>query len=323
MRPMSDTPPVNKLLLREAADWAIVFQYDQPDAKQQLAFDRWRQQSPAHEIAWQRAQSVFRVFDQLPPSLNKRAVKKLERGYDRRRALELLSGALIALPCAWWVVRDASWQRWTADARTVTGETRAITLPDGSQLVLNTGSAVNIVFNEHERRIRLLRGEILITTATDTAASYRPFIIDTAQGSVQALGTRFSVRQLSSNLHRVAVFEHRVEIRNLMNEQRILHAGEQADFSLEQTSMAVPVLSSAALWEQGILLAKNMRLADVVSELSRYRSGVLRCESDIADLRVSGAISLLNIDDSLALLEQSLPVRIRRRTPFWTVVAGL
>ena len=38
-----------------------------------------------------------------------------------------------------------------------------------------------------------------------------------------------------------------------------------------------------------MLLAQDMRLAELVGELGRYRPGVLRCHPGIADLRVSGA----------------------------------
>jgi len=55
--------------------------------------------------------------------------------------------------------------------------------------------------------------------------------------------------------------------------------------------------------------------------LARYRRGVLRCDPAVADLRVSGAFPLADIDGSLRLLEKTLPVRISHVTPFWTTVA--
>lgn len=61
-----------------------------------------------------------------------------------------------------------------------------------------------------------------------------------------------------------------------------------------------------------MLLAKNMPLADVVAEIGRYRTGRLHCDPAVAQLRLSGALSLKDTDASLALLAQSLPVRIER-----------
>src|SRR5690606_11580505 len=88
--------------------------------------------------------------------------------------------------------RHAHTAGWTADYRTATGEQRRSVLADGTQLQLNTASAVDVAYDANSRRLVLREGEILITTAPDPAG--RPFFVQTPQGIVQALGTRFSVR---------------------------------------------------------------------------------------------------------------------------------
>ena len=317
---MSSDAALDPALLKEAADWAMTLRYDQPDASQRRAFERWRQQSSAHEAAWQRAESVFHAFEQVPEPTGKAAIAKLETGYDRRRMLKLLSLVLVAAPVGGLVWHRLPWQSWAADAYTAAGELRTLDLPDGSRLVLNTHSAVNIDFTAQARRIRLVKGEILITTHPDPAPVARPFLVDTAYGVVRALGTRFSVRQLDRQQCHVAVFERAVEIRPLSGAVRTLSAGEQANFDVSGVDAPSPVDDSAAFWERGMLLAKDMRLEEVVAELARYRHGVLRCAPAVANLRVSGAISLADTDAGLALLEKNLPVRIRRLTPYWISV---
>ena len=52
-------------------------------------------------------------------------------------------------------------------------------------------------------------------------------------------------------------------------------------------------------WENGMMVARNMRLADLLTELGRYRQGVLRCHDAVADLTVSGAFSLRDTDASV------------------------
>lgn len=70
-----------------------------------------------------------------------------------------------------------------------------------------------------------------------------------------------------------------------------------------------------------MLLARDMRLGDVIAELSRYRPGVLRCDPAVAELRVTGAISLKDTDAALRLLSNNLPVHIELRTPYLVTVA--
>ncbi len=317
---MSSAVHIDTALLKEAADWAIVFQYDTPTDAERQAFECWHQQSPAHAAAWARAQSVFHTFNQVPTDIGKGTVSKLERGHDRRRTLRLLGTLLLAVPVGWLAYRQVPWRQWTADVATATGERKTLTLPDGSVLVLNTASAVNIAFSDAERRVRLVAGEILVTTHTDPSPTYRPFLVDTSLGVAHALGTRFSVRELDADTYRVAVFESAVEVRPLAGNARTLHAGEQAEFDAAGVSEPVRVESTAALWAQGMLLAKDMRLADVVAELARHRPGVLRCDPAVADLRVSGSISLADTDAGLAALASSMPLRIERRTRYWVTV---
>ncbi|ABL73190.1 FecR domain-containing protein [Paracoccus denitrificans] len=312
--------PPRAELLEEAADWAMAMRYGAPGEVDGAAFERWLAQSPQHAAAWQRAQAVFQTFERVPRGLGKDVLRAMEPLPGRRRALGVLGGALL-VPSAGVMAWQQPWQKWGADVATAVGERRALALPDASQLVLNTDSAADIAFTTAERRIHLRAGEILLTTHPDPAPVPRPLLVETAFGEVRALGTRFSVRQLDGDLVRVSVFRHAVEIRPRNAAPHVLHQGEQADFDSNGVRPPATVDESAAIWEQGMLLAQDMRLGDVIAEMARHRRGVLRCDPAVAAILVSGAISLSDTDGGLALLERTLPVRIQRRTPWWVVVA--
>lgn len=306
-------------LLKEAADWAILLQYEDATERDRQAFERWCRQSAAHAEAWKRASAVFATFEKASGVVGNQAIKQLGPNHGRRRSLRTLS-LLLAAPGAWLAYRQLPIEQWTSDVRTITGERRSVNLPDGSVLVLNTDSAVDILFTETERRIRLVTGEILITTHADPAQVYRPFLVDTAQGTVRALGTRFSVRQLDDQACQVAVFLSAVEVRTRAGETQKLQAGQQTRFTADSIDSPATVASSAVLWERGMLMARDMRLADVIAEMARYRRGVLRCDPQVADWRVSGAISLSDTDSGLAVLANSLPLKIERITHYWVTV---
>lgn len=315
-------------LLEQAADWALSMRYGDPDAAERAAFRDWLAQGPGHAEAWARAQAVFQSFERLPPGLGRQVLGQTVLGQtglgqtgplpDRRRALGVMAG-LAATGAAGALAWQQPWDKWRADVATAVGERRALALPDASELVLNTDSAADIAFTEAERRIRLRAGEILITTSPDPAPIARPLLVGTDFGDVRALGTRFSLRRFEDRV-RVSVFRDAVEIRPVRGPARRLGAGAQAEFSAEGIRPARPVDDSAAIWEQGMLLAQDMPLAEVLAEMARYRHGVLRCDPRVAAIRVSGAISLADTDGGLDLLAQTLPVRVQRRTPWWVVV---
>lgn len=299
-------------ILAEAADWILLFQSGNVSEQQREAFERWRATSPAHAQAWQRAEALLTTFDRIPEGVGSEALQRVSR-VSRRRALRGLALLVLVAPTAWYV-RSQLGGRWHESAVTARGQRRSMSLPDGTSVVLNTDSAIDVRFTQDKKEITLTRGEILITSHHDGRVDDRPFFVRTVQGSLRPLGTRFSVRLLG-DATRVAVFEHAVEISPLGAEARVLSERQQATFTARGILATSSVEDSDALWERGMLLLKNHRLADVVAELGRYRAGVLRCDPAVADLRVSGALSLDDTDRALRVLAQMLPVRIESSQP--------
>nr|WP_255701877.1 FecR domain-containing protein [Bordetella sp. LUAb4] len=313
--------------MEEAAEWVMRFRFDSPRAEDRVAFAAWLARSAEHAQAWARAEKVMGAFDTLPTGLGSQVLRMPPKGAGRRAMLRAGMGLGLSLPLAWLAWRERPWQVWIADVSTGTGERRQETLRDGTQLVLNTATAVDIAFTATERRLVLHKGEILVTTGADAGtgadtngAAYRPFFVDTPAGSVQALGTRLGVRCLDDGAVRVTVFEHAVALRPMDGVSRRLDAGQQARFDRTGVELPRAAEEGADLWTQGMLLARDMRLADVLAELGRYRVGFLRCDPAIADMRVSGAVSVADTDAALAALAQTFSLRIRRVSRYWVAV---
>lgn len=220
--------------------------------------------------------------------------------------------------------RTQTWQQTAADHRTATGEQRSVVLEDGSRITLNTASAIDVHFDGERRVVRLVAGEILISTSHATrhgGMELRPFVIETAHGRIRALGTRFSVRQQDDRTH-VAVIESAVEITssNAMVPSRVLHAGEQGSFTRLVIDAPFALEQQAFAWSRGQIVADDMRLGDFLADLGRYRPGFLRCDPAVADLRFSGVFPLQDTDRILSALPHVLPVQVKLRTRYWVTV---
>ncbi|MEG1113812.1 MAG: FecR domain-containing protein [Janthinobacterium sp.] len=305
---------------REAAHWMMRLQGGELDTAAQQGLARWRAAHPDHETAWQRAEQVCRTFGMLPSPL---AMPVLDRpaAAERRAALKTLAVLIVAGPAGWAMLGVAPWQAWTADLRTATGEIRHLTLPDGSDLSLNTASAADIVFGASLRLVHLRAGEIHVATRPDRRQ--RPFLVRTSNGSIRAIGTRFTVRQedrlLGARTH-VAVSQGAVEVRPADGTPVIVQAGWQASFDETAASAPQPLEPHAAAWIKGLLYADDTPLADVLAQLARYRHGMVRCDPAVARLRVSGVYQLRDTQVLLDLLQASLPIRVRRHSRFWISV---
>ena len=306
---MAAPAPISADVARQAARW-LVLMHEQPlSTAQQQACLRWRASDPEHERAWQRVQHVQQQLGGLPPGI---AMGTLNR--ERRKALKALLVLAAIAPASYFGYRFSSGQGWMADYRTATGERRQLTLADGSVVDLNTDSAIDVSFDAGQRLIRLIRGEILISTGVDVAG--RPLRVACAEGIMEPLGTRFSVRQLSG-LTQLAVLQGRVKASPARATSQLVEAGEQVSFSAGAFGPVHPASELAASWTQGQLVAENMTLRNFLEELSRYRTGRLQCDDSVADLRISGGFQLDNIDAILAALPTTLPVTVNYRTRYW------
>lgn len=240
---------------------------------------------------------------------------------DRRKTMALLLGIGMAGAAGALAFRSEPCQRLAADMHTGVGERRAWTLSDGTRLMLNTASAVNVEFDEKRRLLKLVAGEIMIVTGHAEAGVERPFLVQTADGRVQALGTAFTVRRHAGQTE-VSVQKGAVQATpaDAPHAARMLRAGEQTTFSSTHIEAPTPASTGSAAWTAGAIVADNMRLADFLAELGRHRHGVLRCDPAVADLRFSGVFPLTDTGAILSMLPNSLPVRISSRTAYWVTV---
>ncbi|GAB2828080.1 FecR family protein [Comamonas piscis] len=316
-------PIITREVAMQAAEWFVRLQEEANSAEAQADLALWRAQSPAHERAWERAMAVSLQAGSIPASVGTVALARPQRRLTRRDSVRALALLITAAPAGWLAWRIAPVQQWTASHSTATGEWRSWTLADGSRLVLDTASAADVQFDAQQRRIHLCAGAIYVETAPDPQASARPFIVTSEQGEVRALGTRFSLR-CGDGFTDVAVQQDAVEVRVRGGAMPLrLQAGQQLRFSDSEIGQAQAAAPAFSQWVQGVLAADNMRLDAFLAELGRYRKGWLRCDPQVAALRISGAFQLADTDAVLANLAQLLPVQISARTPYWITVRPL
>jgi transmembrane sensor len=306
----------DRQVFETAASWYVQFQSQPPSPAEQKAWQLWIDSDPAHLAAWNQMEQLQRHLGTLPQDLKRRA---LNSGQQRRQVLKLLLLAAGTGFVGWNVQRHTSLGNVWADYKTAVGQRRTISLADGSRIQLNTDSAIDVSFDAAQRLIQLRAGEILVQTGK--LGDQRPFYVQTRDGRIQALGTRFSVHQMP-NSTRVGVMEDRVSVQpaQASTAALILNAGEGADFDSRHIGLR-PFQASEVAWINGQLIVLDARLGDVIAELGRYRSGVLHCDRRARDLRVSGTFRLDSTDAVLANLKASLPINVRYFSRYWVSIS--
>lgn len=311
------SPAQQRQALRDAAQWhaRLSAGVDYPALYQR--WQAWHQGDPVHQWAWQRLEAFHAELRSVPATVAQRTLVVEPPLAGRRTVLKGLVLGLGVSGLAWPGYRQTP--LWLADVRTATGERRQLRLEDGTQLTLNTASAVDIRYDHLQRLIILRAGEIMVTTAKDA----RPLSVRSQQGEMRALGTRFVVRQLDGQTE-LDVLEHAVAVRNRPETEPLR---VEAGMSLRFGSGPLPAPQVLDLnrdeWVNGRLVIDNWPLVRVLDELQRYRPGFIECAKEVAHLRLSGAFPLDDTARALEAIAQALPVRIETRTRFWVRVRPL
>ncbi|TBU89046.1 FecR family protein [Stutzerimonas kirkiae] len=306
--------PVSAAVLDAAIAWQLRLQEDDTRGCQ-AALERWLDEAPVHRRAWQQLQGIDRHLASVDNPL---ARQLLQRPRERRLPRRGLLGLALLAALGLGIAQHRPLGDWLADERTGRGEQRSLTLTDDSHIRLNSLSALDIRFDERQRTLYLRSGEVLVETAGK--ADPRPFIVQTEQGSLRALGTRFLVRREGERT-RLVVLQSAVEAKPLGRQPaRVARAGEQLLMARDHLGQAEPAPLAADAWSKGMLVVEDMPLAELLARLGEYHSGYLGLDDSLKNLRISGSFPLHDTDKALAALPASLPVRIERLTDWWLMV---
>ncbi|MBH3403765.1 FecR family protein [Pseudomonas glycinae] len=317
MSPASSRP-VPAHVLDAAIAWQLTLDSSTPLEREEFA--KWHAANEEHARAWRQLGMLDQRF-RVANGPARSALLQSREGI-RRRVRKLGSGLASVVAVVGLALfageRYLPLEYWLADQRTSTGEQRTVRLADGTVLNLNTHSAVDVRFDDKQRLIVLQEGEILVETGHGDA---RPFIVETAEGSMRALGTRFLVKREDAGT-RLSVLQSAVAAHPQSNlQEQILREGQQVLIRHNGLDSVVALTPGADAWTRGMLVVDNARLEDLVHELGRYRRGHLGIAPEVADLRITGSFPLHDTDKALNALLPTLPVQIEQHTPWWVTVA--
>ena len=322
----------------QAAQWLVQLSGDDEQASATAAagFAAWKAADPRHAAAAAGMERLLAQLDGLrdqaggsmgPAGAGLAAAVARPPSRVRRHAASVLGLVLgialvLAVP-AWLALQHCSPAYLLADIRAAGGEWHSRTLADGSRITLNGGSAVNVRYDGARRVVELVQGEILVDVAKDAR---RPFDVETAQGSMRALGTRFVVTR-DSDTTVLSMLESRVAVRAANKAQAApteVVAGERV--RIDATGVGpVEQVDPAAIsdaWRLHQLVVDNQPLSNVLEQLGRQRPGrIVFNRAALDGIRVSAVLPLDDTDRALHLLLTNFPqLRIRTVSRYLVLV---
>jgi transmembrane sensor len=293
-------------LTEEALAWlARLHSGEETDADWDLYAD-WKGIDREHADAAARAEHIW---DRLGPALRP--------SHKGRNVLGAIGIAVLLAGSSASLGAFGPPSGWFADEATGIGERRTVELADGSSIILDSATSLDIAYSASERRIVLRDGQIYVTVQPD---ANRAFVVEAGRGAVRALGTAFNVRMGNDGV-RVDVTNHAVRVS--VSETRSVNVQQGQGIGITGDSLGAPApidIGSVTAWTRGEIVFDDRPLGDVVSEIARYRGGtVLFTDAALKDLTVTGVFNTADTDEFFEALQQTLPVRVIR-LPLVTVI---
>lgn len=307
---------------------------DSPDchARDRAAFEDWLARSPAHVEDYFEAERVHGIAASLgADDLLRAATRSARRGArDHGRGgrggwgLALAASLLLAAGAAFWYAPTPVSMPDLARHATAVGELRAVTLADGTRLLLDTDTTVTTRFRADARVLRLERGRVQLVVAEDRR---RPFLVEAGASTIRDIGTTFQVSRWQDVVN-VGLVDGAVSVTVGAGRPgaatATLSPGEQVSVEAARLHQKRPFdIAVARSWPRGDLVFKERRLDSLLAEMNRYATTPLRlADPAMGSVTVNG---VFHHDDQAALiaaLERGWALRAERRDDGEIVLHG-
>lgn len=311
-------------LEREALDWLRRLTSGEVTKADIDALDRWRAQSSAHRQAFARANLLWDVLEPVASEAGARrsdVVRKLKGPVARRSFLTGAAAAAAAAGVAYIAVRPPLhlWPALSelgADYRTATGERRQVALASGVTVEMNTRTSLTARAQPEERTegadgayaLDLIAGQVAVSVQGSATG---PVVVTASEGKAIADRAHFDVRKddgaVCVTCNSGAV---RVTYRTFA---AALGAGQQVRYDARGLGPVVAVDTGVVTsWQRGLLIFRDVPLAQVIEEVNRYRPArIILLNDDLAQRRVVAGFRIDQIDDVLAFVSQTFGARTR------------
>jgi transmembrane sensor len=310
----------------EAMDWLLRLK-DEPQCRDHaLGLETWLATSDVNRTAWRDALRTWDALGEVKPRHADLWPIRLPAHVEppRRSRRAFATGAVLAMAAVVTLVLAAPSLliRLQADFRTETGESRVVTLADGTSVDLSADSAIDVDLTQEGRHVRLLAGQAFFDVAHDAK---RPFTVDAGNARVVVLGTAFDVA-LDEEATTVQLARGVVGISGDGGKRGVseMAPGDMATVDAktgEISHVAVPIDEIGA-WRGGLLFVNDVTIDSVIARLQRYHHAWIGVpDRTLGRQRVTGLYDLRDPDRALKALVQPHGGKVRAVSGYARIVS--
>ena len=322
----------------EAGDWIVRLDGDAPLTEiEEAEFLEWLNRSPVHRDTLTKYNTYLSspylaelLFADNKPKQKKQTYPKLIPAM----AVTFCLLVVLAMNILWQSNLIFTTNENLVYATDI-GTQSEITLDDGSHLILNSNSQIEVKYTKSARDILLLKGEVFFEVAKNKT---RPFNVYVANGRVQAVGTAFNIDISNKNELNVLVTEGKIafgykktadtsmtdvakmEDIAFMEKGDFMSIESYATFESVKRTITTKIvelsqndIQNKQVWQNGEVTFAGETLAEAIEELKRYSTLKIEVvDPSLNEIRIGARFHIDQIETFLQTLEDNFNLVVQK-----------
>lgn len=317
--------------------WKIIIAHlsDETDEQAAIRVQQWLSEDPLHQDELEQARWIWMAtalrpekeewkenFEKLKPQLLETAAPVIHRLNPNHKLRWLAIAATftgLALFISFYVYQKEQHQKknnenivWITK-KAEAGKVISITLPDSSEIWLNSGSSLSFPQNIKQAAVRMVRlkGEAFFNVKRDAS---HPFIVQSRELQTRVLGTSFNINAWPDRKTEVTVLTGKVAVSKtiagkqssvyLLPNQKVVDRGIQHQLAVENIKDADEVNS----WMEGKMIFNQLPLESIFKVIERKYQVSIRTEQNFADCKLTANFRNVSLSEVMQTLKATLAI---------------
>lgn len=306
--------------IEEKAAYFFTCKKDGFTKNQEKEFLYWIDENIEHKKAFEKLERLQLLYSSLSKNTKERISQEVHQNIKSRKTLKktnllkIVASVIFILGATLFTINEYL-NFGIKHIYTSNKELRDIVLPDGSKVILDAKTKLDIKYYSDKREVNISEGKALFEVSSNPN---KPFIVNADMIKVEVLGTNFEVKNEKDKIA-VDVISGKVKVEQNKNNEfkqlAILTQGKHISFDKQSSKTVLKDIDikNIASWKDGVLFFQDYSLQKAIDEFKKYKDIDIVIQKDIQKYSISGSFGIDDIDKFIFALSKIYPIKVDKK----------
>lgn len=306
--------------IEEKAAYFFTCKKDGFTKNQEKEFLFWIDENIEHKKAFEKLERLQLLYSSLSKNTKERISQEVHQNIKSRKTLKktnllkIVASVVFILGATIFTINEYL-NFGIKHIYTSNKELRDIVLPDGSKVILDAKTKLDIKYYSDKREVNISEGKALFEVSSNPN---KPFIVNADMIKVEVLGTNFEVKNEKDKIA-VDVISGKVKVEQNKNDEfqqlAILTQGKHISFDKQSSKTVLKDIDikNIASWKDGVLFFQDYSLQKAIDEFKKYKDIDIVIQKDIQKYSISGSFGIDDIDKFIFALSKIYPIKVDKK----------